>query len=272
MAGLSPEALVAWLNTWPPELIWLPLIVVCFGAILLMLRWFGVAGLYAYLAVAVLAANVQVIKPVQFALFPEPVALGTIVFGSTYFATDVLTEWYGRAAARRGVLIGFSALVLWTLVMLLTLGYRPMTPDEAGEGLAWALDVQGAMALLFLPAPLLLVAGMTSYLISQFSDIWIFRAVRRLTRGRHLWLRASGSTALSALLDNIVFSALAWYLLPLATGGRPVGLEALIFTYILGTYVLRLAMAVLETPFMYVARRIVPHAPRDDGAPVALDV
>lgn len=258
MFGLSPDGVIGALNASPPELVWVLLLLICFSTILVMARLFGQAGLYVYIAVAIIGANMQVLKPVQFSVFMDPVALGTILFASTYLCTDILTEHYGRAAARKGVLLGFAALLLWTVLTVLTLGFRPLTPEEAGDGLAWALGMHDAMAMLFTPVPALFVAGMTAYLISQFHDIWLYALVRRLTAGRHLWLRNMSSTAVSSLIDNIIFSVLAWVVF----APEPMAWQTLIFTYILGTYVLRLFVAALDTPFVYLARMTLPTPPR----------
>lgn len=259
MADLSPEPLVLWLQTLSPDVLTVIHALLCFGAIVLLLRLFGAIGLYVYIAVAVIGANVQVLKAVMFPEYSDPVALGTVLFASTYLATDILTEWYGRAAARRAVWLGFAAFLLWTVVMLLTLGFRPLTPAEAGEGMAWALPYHDAMAMLFLPAPAFFIAGMIAYLTSQFTDIWIYTAVRRLTGDRHLWLRNNGSTMISALVDNTVFSVLAWVVF----NPEPIAFEPLLFTYILGTYLLRVVLSIADTPFMYLARRIVPKVSSD---------
>jgi uncharacterized integral membrane protein (TIGR00697 family) len=247
---LSPEALVAFLNAVPPEFLLLGEIGVCFVAILLMARFFGEGGLHAYIVVAVLGANAQVLKAVQFSIYDHPVALGTVLFTSSYLATDILAEHYGPAAARRGVMIGFAAFLLWTVLMIGTLGYAPLSPAEAGEDMAWALPMHGHLSALFMPAPALFLAGMGAYLASQTLDVWLFERIRARTGERHLWLRNNGSTLVSTLVDNAVFSVLAWVVL----APEPIGLEPLVFTYILGTYGLRVAVALLDTPFMYLSQ------------------
>jgi uncharacterized integral membrane protein (TIGR00697 family) len=257
LPSLSPEPLIAWLNGVPPDLLTVAHALICFAAILVFLRFFGAAGLYAYIVVAILGANVQVLKPVAFAIHADPVALGTVLFSSTYLATDMLTEHYGRDAARRAVWIGFAAYLLWTVLMVLTLGFAPLTPGQAGEGLAWALPVQDAMRLMFTPAPALFAAGMIAYLSSQLIDIRIYQAVRRLTGDRHLWLRNNASTMISALIDNTVFSVFAWVVF----APEPMALEPLVFTYILGTYLLRVLLSLGDTPFMYLSRLVIRRAP-----------
>ena len=249
-----PAQLVGFLNGLPPELVLAIDVVVCNLGVLFMLRLFGKHGLFAFIVVAILMANIQVLKVVKFGLYTDPVALGTVVFTASYFATDCLTEFYGRAAAGRGIMLGFASYLLATVFTLIGMGYPPLTPDQAGEGFAWALPYQEHIVALFLPAPAFLIAGMTSYLVSQFNDRWVFLLLRRFTHARQLWLRTTGSTAISALIDNTVFSLLAFKVL----GPVPVPWSALLFTYILGTYLLRLALAFLESPFMYMARRCLP--------------
>jgi len=249
-----PAQLVVFLNGLSPELVLVIDILACNLGVLLMLRLFGKHGLFAFIVVAILMANIQLMKVVEFGFFTDPVALGTVVFTASYFATDALTEFYGRAAARRGIMIGFASYLLATIFLLIGMGYPPLTPEQAHGDFVWALPFHEHILALFLPAPAFLIAGMTSYLISQFNDMWVFLLLRRVTHARLLWLRTTGSTAISGLIDNTVFSLLAFMVL----APVPVPWHALIFTYILGTYLLRLALAFLESPFMYLARRCLP--------------
>lgn len=253
---LDPAALIAALNAQPPEFVWLLTLLACFGAILAMLRLFGPTGLYVYIAVAVIGANIQVLKAVQFSVYSSPVALGTILFASTYLCTDILAEHYGRDAARRGVWMGFSALLLFNVVMILTLGFAPLTDAQAGLDMAWAVPTHGHLTALFTPAPALFAAGMAAYLLSQYHDIWLYQVLSRLTGKRHLWLRNNASTWISGLIDNTVFSVLAWVVF----AADPIGWHPLIFTFILGTYLLRVVVAFIDTPFVYAARWCVPRA------------
>jgi len=257
--SLSPAALITYLNGLPPELLLPAQAFFCFGAILILARLFGEVGLCLYIAVAVIGANVEVLKAVQFTFYEHPVAMGTVLFGSTYLATDILTEHYGRAAARRAVFLGFAAYLLFTALMLISLGFRPLTPEQAGVDMAWALPMQDHIAALFTPAPALFAAGMTAYLLSQFFDVWVYQRIRGITGHKHLWLRNNLSTMLSSLVDNIVFSVLAWVVF----APEPVSWDALLFTYVLGTYLMRVALSVLDTPFMYLSRRALgSHLPR----------
>lgn len=252
--SLSPEALITFLNGQAPELIWLLMLSVCFVTILFMLRLFGEVGLQVYVVVAIITANIQVLKAVKFTVYTEPVALGTVLFATTYLCTDILAEHYGRSAAQKTVLLGFVAYLFSTIIMMLTLGFPPLTPENTDESMAWALSHHDHMSALFRPAPAIFAAGMTAYLISQFHDIWLFHLVKRLTDGRWLWLRNNLSTAISALIDNIIFSILAW----IVFAADPLSWNTVIFSFILGTYWLRLIVATMDTPIVYLSRFVRP--------------
>jgi queuosine precursor transporter len=245
----SPEQLVNWLTTWQTAWI-LPLeMLICYGSIVLLNRYFGAAGLYAYISVAVIGANIQVLKAVQFPFYPEPVALGTVLFASSYLATDVLSEMYGLKAGRKGIWIGFVSFLFFSIMMILTLGYSPLTPEQAGEAMAWNLPYQEHMKALFVPQMGFFIASMCAYLVSQHSDVFLYGVFWRWFP-QHLWVRNNGSTLISAFIDNTVFSILAWIIL----ADNPLPFATVFFTYILGTYWMRVVISALDTPFIYLAR------------------
>lgn len=253
-------SLIQFANQFSPEFIWLLQLVFCYGAMLLLLYLFGRAGLYMYIAVSIVAANIEVLKLVQFHFFPDPVALGTIQFCALFLATDILTEYYGAAAARLGIKLGFAAMVLMAGSMLLTLSFTPLSATQAAAThVSDALATQDHIYALFAPAPALLAATLIAYLISQYSDVWIFSRIRATTGRRLLWLRKNVSTLLASLLDNIVFSVLAWKVFAV----HQVDWHALWFTYIFGTYVLRVVVSLLDTPVIYLARYMLPRPERE---------
>jgi len=259
--------LVAGLNALPTEAMLVIELAIVFSLIPLVLRPFGAAGIYIFIAVGIIAANVQVLKAATFAFYAAPIPLGTVAFSATYIATDVLTEYYGRAVAKKAVWLGFSAMLLMTVMMILAMGYKPMGAEEAqASGMEWALPNAEHIAALYMPQATLLIAGLTSYLISQFNDIFVFQKIRQWTGPGQLWARACGSTAVSALVDNTVFSTLAWMVFPWLLGqhDQVVDLQTLIFTFILGTYWIRLFMAFVEAPFIYAARWFLPEEDRKE--------
>lgn len=236
--------LVQWMQTLSSEIVSLLTLGVCVIGILALLRFFGVAGLYLYGVIVIIAANIQVLKVATFAFIPEPVALGTLVFATAYLVSDILTEHYGEEVARLGVWLSVVAQILMSVIMILSLGYKAAPEDT----------VHQAMNTLFAPSIRLLAASLIAFAISQLTDIWLFQRINEWSKGKWLWLRTSLSTTISGLLDNIIFSVLAWVVL----SPTPIGLSTLIFTYILGTYLARLLVSVISTPVLYLSYFCLP--------------
>ena len=254
-----PQNIINLISNQNTEVVWFIMLILCFFSILIFLRLFGYVGLYVYSAIAIIAANIQVLKQANFNLFssinekiipfyePSPIALGTILFASTFLCTDILSEYYGKEKARKNVLIGFCSFFLMTVLMLLTIGIQP----AAGE---WVSMVQESLAILFTPMTSIFVASMIAYLLSQYFDIWFFSYLKEISSNKLLWLRNNVSTALSSLIDNTIFSIFAWIIL----NPNPFPLSDVIMTFILGVYLLRVFIAILDTPFIYLARYFIP--------------
>ena len=233
-------SLTSYLSSFNTFLLWLIMLLFCFSSILIFLKLFGYVGLYVYSALAVIIGNIQVLKTVDFFYSPEPVALGTVLFASTFLCTDILSEHFGREKARKNVLIGFAGFLFMTIIMLITIGFKPSAND-------W---VQDSLANVFTPMSRFFIASMIAYLASQYFDVWIYSAIKNITKNRYLWFRNNISTILSSLVDNTIFSLLAWIIL----NPSPETLYNVIMIYILGTYILRIFIAFIDTPFMYLSK------------------
>ena len=254
-----PQNIINLISNQNTEVVWFMMLILCFLSILVFLRLFGYVGLYVYSAIAIIAANIQVLKQANFNFFssinekiipfyePSPIALGTILFASTFLCTDILSEYYGKEKARTNVLIGFCSFFLMTILMLVTIGIQP----AEGE---WVSMVQDSLAILFTPMTSIFVASMIAYLISQYFDIWFFNYLKTVSSNKLLWLRNNVSTAVSSLIDNTIFSIFAWIIL----NPNPFPLSDVIMTFILGVYLLRVFIAILDTPFIYLAKYFIP--------------
>ncbi len=234
----------SYLGTLNTFVLWLIMLFFCFLSILVFLKLFGYVGLYVYSALAVIIGNIQVLKTVDFFYSPEPVALGTVLFASTFLCTDILSEHYGKEKAKKNVLIGFVGFLFVTIIMLITIGFKPSAND-------WS---QESLSNVFTPMSRFFIASMIAYLISQYFDVWIYNAIKNVTKSRFLWLRNNLSTILSSLLDNTVFSLLAWIVL----NPDPETLYNVIMIYIFGTYILRILIALIDTPFIYFSKLFLP--------------
>ena len=236
--------LTSYLGSLNTFVVWIIMLLFCFSSILIFLKLFSFAGLYVYSALAVIIGNIQVLKTVDFFYSPEPVALGTVLFASTFLCTDILSEHFGKDKAQKNVLIGFVSFLFITIVMLITIGFNPSASD-------WAHD---SLVNIFTPMSRFFIASMIAYLTSQYFDVWIYSTIKNLTMSRFLWLRNNLSTILSSLVDNAVFSILAWIIL----NPNPETFYNVIMIYIFGTYILRIFIALIDTPFIYLSKIFLP--------------
>lgn len=219
----------------PNEILWLILTLIDFCVLLLAYRIFGREGLYAAVVISIILCNIQVLKIVD--MFGLTATLGNVLYGSIFLTTDILGEIYGKKEARKGVWLGFYALIFTTVIMQLALQFKPAEDDFINPALKQIFD--------FLPRVAL--ASIVAYVISQLHDVWLFGKLKERTKGKYLWLRNNATTMISQLIDTVIFCTIAfWRVFPL-----DVFIEIAITTY-----VFKLAVAVLDTPFIYLAKRI----------------
>ncbi len=217
------------------ELLWLAMLLLNFAAIMLCYRLWGKTGLYLWVPISVIIANIQVTKTVN--LFGFEATLGNIVYATSFLATDILNENYGRRSAAKAVGIGFFALIVMTVLMNLSLLFAPSASDF----------VQESMETIFGLMPRIALGSLTAYGLSQFHDIWAYTMwKKRRPEARYIWIRNNLSTMVSQLLDSIVFTMIAFY------GVFPTGVLVQIAAT---TYLLKWLVAAADTPFIYLARR-----------------
>ncbi|MDP4840761.1 MAG: queuosine precursor transporter, partial [Alphaproteobacteria bacterium] len=166
MIDLAP--FVMFLQNLPNEFLLLVMYVFAVGSLMTLHYFLGKTGVYVYMALGVIVGNIQVLKAMTLTGFSQPVAMGTIVFMTTFLATDILAERYGKEAAQKAIWCGFAGIIFTTGIMILTLGMPPLPPSDQN---AFFNDAHYAIQTLFLPAPALFIASLSSYLISQYADV-----------------------------------------------------------------------------------------------------
>jgi len=218
------------------ELLWAVLIIVNFGVMLLAYRLFGKSGLYVWIGIAVILANIQVLKTVE--LFTMAATLGNIIYGTTFLATDILSEVYGKAEAKKAVFMGFFFMIGATAVMWICLQFIPHIKDFA----------QSSLETIFAIMPRIALGSLSAYLVSQLHDVWAFAFWKRIfSKSNQLWIRNNLSTMASQLIDSIIFCTVALF------GIYEMNVW---FQILLTTYILKLIVAAADTPFVYIARKI----------------
>jgi len=189
-----------------------------------------------------------------FVLFGRNFSAGIVPFPLTFVLTDVVNEFYGTHGARRLTYVGLAAAVFVWIVINISLAL-PTSPDSPIPDAVF----RGA----FGTSSRLYVASLTAYIIGQLLDIAIFQFLRKTTGHRLLWLRSTGSTVMSQIIDSLAVSFV------FLAGTKPMGF---IVANAANNYVGKLAMAILLTPLIYlghaVFRRLL-HVPEKDTPAIA---
>ena len=158
---------------------------------------------------------------------------GTIVvFSITFLLTDMLSEFYGKKQAMKAVWGGFFAMLLAIFAIQLTI-YIPF-PDF------W--ENQEAFVKILGSNWRIMIASLIAYITTQQFDVWYYHKLKNLTKGKYLWFRNNVSTMTSQLINTLMFSTIAFLgifpILPLITS----------------SYIVKLLIAILDTPIMYLTR------------------
>lgn len=173
------------------------------------------------------------------------ISVGMIPFPVTFLFTDILNEFYGKKAARFVTIVGFCAALFafLTIAIAASLPWAGFTAEPGYKGM-----VEGSFNNVFTGSQRILVASMVAYVVGQFLDINVFNLLKRLSSNRHLWLRATGSTLVSQLVDTFIIQVIAW------TGTlTPQKLVELVFT----AYIIKILAAVGLTPLIYAGHTVV---------------
>ena len=142
--------LVAWLQSLAPEVVSAMTYLFCIGTLVTLYRTLGVSGVFMFIPLVVTAGNIQALKVVQMSCVDTPVAMGTLVFMTSFLAIDILAERHGRDIAQKAIWSGFAGVILLAGLMVFTLGIHPFQEPECQR----YVYVHQAIEILFLPSPL----------------------------------------------------------------------------------------------------------------------
>lgn len=210
-------------------------IVTMFAMLVAFKRLFGKEGLFLWIGLASVLANIQVIKSVD--LFGITATVGNVLFASVFLATDLLRECYGKEAAKKGVYIGVASIAMYLAVTQLTLLYTPHAIDTS----------HGAMQTLFSLSPRVCAASLTMYTVANFLDVFIYDKLHDVFNGKKLWLRNNIATITCNCLENFGFVFLAF------SGVYPANE---ILNIAVSTTVIEILIAVCDTPFIYLGKAV----------------
>lgn len=186
---------------------------------------------------------------------PLTVAVGILPYPITFLCTDLISEIYGHKRANALVWLGLlvNVFILFVLFLAETLPEAPLAQQPPWQSLSLAKPITLAdgsvrensvtvIAILYACTTSSVVASMLAYLVAQFTDVSLFHFFKRLTKGKHLWLRNNASTLLSQWIDTLIVILITFYgRLPMET----------IITVFISSYLFKVVAAALDTPLFY---------------------
>jgi len=195
------------------------------------------------------------IEPLEWNLFGQTGSLsftaGTLLWPFVFVLTDVVNEYFGRRGVR---LVSWLTvfLIAWAFVFaFVAIGLAP-APWWVEVGRPQGVpDMQGAYAVVFGQGLWTIAGSITAFLIGQLIDVAIYHRIRRATGERKVWLRATGSTLVSQLVDSFVVLYIAFVLGPQQW---PIPLFLAVATV---NYAYKAVVAVAATPVIYAAHAAV---------------
>lgn len=210
-------------------------------------------------------------QPANLTIFGEEglsfnMTAGVLLWPVVFIMTDVINEYYGVRGVRilswmTAGLISFAFIIVYLSIQLEPAGFWhfkeltgaeewPMQMSETPNvnpvpGSVW-FNMQTAYQQVFGQGLWIIIGSLTAFLIGQFVDVYVFQVLRKVTGEKKIWLRATGSTLVSQLLDSFVVLFIAFYI-----GGN----YPLKFVLALGvmSYIYKFVVAVISTPILYVA-------------------
>lgn len=225
------------------ELLLILSLVLIYTCVVLFYRFLGKSGLYCWTVLATIAANIEVLIVVN--AFGMEQTLGNILFASTFLVTDILSETEGKRAANKAVLIG---ILTSGVFILISQSWMLYTPNESD----WASP---AIASVFSNTPRLMLSSIIVYAIVQAFDVFAYHAIwARTTKlcndsKKFLWLRNNGSTLVSQFFNTLLYTFAAfWGVYEFRT----------LMNIVLSSYVIFIFTSLLDTPAVYMARKLAP--------------
>jgi uncharacterized integral membrane protein (TIGR00697 family) len=195
-------------------------------------------------------------KPAEIKLFGDTYSFnltcGVLLWPVVFVMTDIINEYFGRKGVRflswmTVILIGYAFIMLFGAINTQPNEWWITSKKEIGIE---NMDI--AYNGIFGQGIGIIIASMTAFLIGQLVDVFVFHRIKRLTGEKKIWLRATGSTVVSQLIDSFVVLLIAFYFYPkwVPNQGSPWPINQIIAICIMN-YIYKFTMAIVLTPLIY---------------------
>lgn len=214
------------------------------------------------------------VSPLQLKIFGNEFSFnltaGVLLWPVVFVMTDIINEYYGRKGVR---FLSFLTIGLIGYAFIMFFGAIRLHPADfwATNYFPGVPDSNKAYAGIFGQSQAIILASLVAFLVGQLLDVMIFHRIKRATGEKQIWLRATGSTLISQLVDSFVVLFLAFYVAPRVFGQASQWSFSLVMTVCFGNYIYKFLVAVILTPVIYlVHHRIENYLGKDLAAEMKL--
>ncbi len=184
---------------------------------------------------------------------------GVLLWPIVFIMTDIINEYYGQKGVKflSWLVAGFIAYAYFMFYSSINLQPAPWWPaSQLSKGVS---DMNASFSGIFGQSNSIIIASLLAFLLGQLIDVAIFHRIKRVTGEKYLWLRSTGSTLFSQLIDTFVVTSVAFYFIPTwfpNTGQTPWSLQQ-VMTVSTGGYLYKFVIAIAMTPVIYLVHNII---------------
>ncbi len=194
--------------------------------------------------------------PAQLPLFKDflldfNLTAGAIIWPVVFITTDIINEYFGKEGVKKITYLTVALIVYVFLVITVVTSLPPATfwiDINKTDPLGNPFNIDFAYTKIFRQGLGIIIGSLVAFLMGQLLDVYIFQKLRRITGERKIWLRATGSTLVSQLVDSFVVLFIAFYIL-----GNPRWDIKLIIAVGIINYIYKFTVAIILTPVLYLA-------------------
>jgi queuosine precursor transporter len=182
-------------------------------------------------------------------VFGVPMSIGILPWPIVFVTTDLINEYFGEKGVKRlslitAGLIAYTFFVLYFAIQIPSIGISSVTSEQFKS--------------VFGQSQLIIVGSIAAFLVSQLIDVTIFHFVKKRTGNRMIWLRSTGSTVISQFFDSFIVLGIAFYLPGI------MDFKTYVISGLTG-YTVKLVIAVLMTPMIYLGHYVIQKYISKDG-------
>lgn len=209
-------------------------IIATFSIVVCMEKMFKKEGLYVWISIATIMANILVCKSID--ILGLTASLGNVMFASIFLATDILSEKYDVKDSRKAVILAIVSQIIFIMTTTLAISYIPSETDLSNDSMKTLFSINTRVS----------ISSIVMFGASNMLDIYLFEKLKRKFP-KQLWLRNNVSTIISNCLENYFFVFFAF-----------VGIYdySTILSIATTTSILEIIIAICDTPFMYIAKKL----------------